>query len=141
MAHYLVVAHQTGASDELARALRNLARDGEASFSLVVPATPVEHLLAGWSEGEARAAAEAAATAAAERLAREGITFEDVIIGDAHPVYAVEDQMAKEVYDGVVVSTLAPGPSRWLRRDLVSRLRHALDVPVVHVTPAAVETP
>jgi hypothetical protein len=64
MTKYLVVAHQTASSPELLDKLKELAReDAEAEFVLLVPATPVRHLLAS-VEGEARAAAQSAAEAA-----------------------------------------------------------------------------
>ena len=46
MGLYLVVAHQTAASPELLEAVRKvMARELEAEFVLLVPATPVTHLL------------------------------------------------------------------------------------------------
>src|SRR2546423_1443963 len=47
---YLVVAHQTAVSDELLRCLREqAAASPDASFVLLVPATPVQDLL-GWED-------------------------------------------------------------------------------------------
>ena len=46
MARYLVVAHQTVTSPELLKVVRGLRdQDAEAEFVLLVPATPVRHLL------------------------------------------------------------------------------------------------
>ena len=36
-------------------------------------------------------------------------------------------------WDHVLVSTLAPGVSRWVKMDVVSRLSRELPVPVTHV--------
>ena len=52
MSNYLVVAHQTATSPELLRRASEIAdRDSGALFTLLVPATPVVHLLT-WEEGE-----------------------------------------------------------------------------------------
>ncbi|MDT0353156.1 hypothetical protein [Pseudonocardia charpentierae] len=46
MARYLVVAHETVTSPELLKAVRGVRdQDAEAEFVLLVPATPVRHLL------------------------------------------------------------------------------------------------
>jgi hypothetical protein len=46
MARYLVVAHQTVTSPELLKVVRGVRdQDAEAEFVLLVPATPVRHLL------------------------------------------------------------------------------------------------
>ena len=37
-------------------------------------------------------------------------------------------------YDAVIVSTLAPGVSRWLQQGLPGRIQRMLEVPVIHVT-------
>ena len=51
MSNYLVVAHQTATSPELLRRASVADRDSGALFTLLVPATPVVHLLT-WEEGE-----------------------------------------------------------------------------------------
>ena len=52
MAQYLIVAHQTATSPELLDRASELAgKDPLASFTILVPATPVVHLLT-WEEGE-----------------------------------------------------------------------------------------
>ena len=54
MGSYLLVAHQTAESEELLSAARELHReDPTARFVILVPATPVAHMLA-WEEGETR---------------------------------------------------------------------------------------
>ncbi|MGH8874877.1 MAG: hypothetical protein ACRDVM_06445 [Acidimicrobiia bacterium] len=133
MARHLVVAYQTAESPELRRALRDLhTHDPAGTFVLLVPATPVEHL-SGWTEGESRAVAGEAGERARHLLAAEGIPVEDVVIGDPNPLYAVEDELNRQPYDQVVVSTLPPGASRWLKMDVVSRLQRSLEIPVTHV--------
>lgn len=55
----------------------------------------------------------------------------EVVLGD--PVVAAQRALAHGDYDEVVVSTLAPGVSRWLRLDLPSRLARSCSVPVTTI--------
>jgi hypothetical protein len=138
MAHYLVVAHQTADSPELAAALRAVqARDPDATFVLVVPATRVEHL-AGWTEGEAQAVASQTGSKATEALKRHGIELTAVRVGDEDAVNAAVDEWNDHPeYDEVILSTLPEGVSRWLRVDAYDRLVRRLSIPVTHVVAQA----
>ena len=138
VAHYLVVAHQTADSPELAAALRAVrARLPDATFVLVVPATPVQHL-GGWTEGEARAVATETGTRAEEMLRRHGIELAAVRVGDPDPVNAAADEWNDHPdYDEVILSSLPEGVSRWLKVDAYDRLVRRLTVPVTHVVAQA----
>ena len=135
MARYLLVAHQTAARKELLEAARGLAdEDPGASFTLLVPATPVGDLLI-WEEGEAKDLARSRAQSAADAFKRNGIDLEGARVGDADPVLAVDDEfVAGRRYDAVVISTLPPGISRWIKMDVVSRLqRNRPRLRIIHV--------
>lgn len=133
MTRYLIVAHQTADSPQLVEAVKGIQRtEPDAEFGLLVPATPVNHL-ASWTRGEAESAAAEAGERARNRMAREGIGLREVFVGDANPVYAVGDVFNRSPWDHVLVSTLAPGVSRWVKMDVVSRLSRELPVPVTHV--------
>ena len=133
MSRYLIVAHQTAESAELLEAVRSIvSRDSQARFVLLVPATPIDHLGV-WIEGKAEKAAEMAGESAQKLWEAEGVAIDDVQIGDANPVYAVQDCLSEGDFDEVVVSTLPIGVSRWVKLDLVSKLRRSIDVPVTHV--------
>ena len=54
-------------------------------------------------------------------------------IGDASPLRAVGDALQYQSCDEIIVSTLPPGVSRWLKLDLPNRLRHSFAIPVTHV--------
>jgi hypothetical protein len=55
-------------------------------------------------------------------------------IGVASPLQAVDAELREHTgYDGIVLSTLPPGRSRWLRSDLPIRLRRLHRLPVEHV--------
>jgi hypothetical protein len=101
------------------------AQDANAKFTLLVPATPVGDLVT-WEEGETQEVARSRARSAAEALQRQGINLVSVRVGDADPVLAVDDEyLAGRRYDAIVISTLPPGLSRWIKMDVVSRLRRS----------------
>lgn len=133
MTEYLVVAHQTADSDELVEAVRKLARQEEDSgFWLVVPATPVDHLLT-WTEGEGEALAAEQADRAKKALEAAGATVLGTEVGDANPVDAARDALRQQSFDAIVISTLPATISRWLRMDAVHRLEREVDLPMIHV--------
>lgn len=139
MSAYLVVAHRTLVGEALLDHVRSLCDAGDCRFHLVVPVThPRDHA---WSEGEV--------TAAARRRLDEGLAAFSAVgaevtgeVGDANPVYALATAVRSSpgtAWDGIIVSTLPPGVSRWLGLDAVSRIRREFDLPVTHVV--AAETP
>ncbi len=142
MAKYLLVAHQTAQTPELLEAAKNLAAaDAQAEFSLLVPATPVGNLLV-WEEGETMDVARSTAQAAADSLKRHGINIVGVQVGDADPVLAVDDVLRDQRYETIVLSTLPIGISRWLKMDVVSRLRRQHPaLRVLHVIAEATPNP
>jgi hypothetical protein len=133
MALYLVVAHQTAASDELIAMLQEIAaREHDPEFVLLVPATPITHLLT-WTEGESLEVARSTATEAARTLRAAGVNLIDTVIGAPDPLQAIQSEHGFRTYAATIISTLPLGVSRWLRRDLPSRVRAKLGVEVVHV--------
>lgn len=145
MPRYLVVAHQTINSPELIFKLTELARiDPESEFTLLVPATRVEHLV-DWSGGDndSDAIAVRAALSARERLELEGINVVRTIVGVESPLLAVDDEMRSHPggYDVIVVSTFELGISRWLGLDLPHRLEKKYPHPVIHVVAQPVPAP
>jgi hypothetical protein len=142
MARYLLVAHETAQSEELHRAAADLAReDPAAEFVLIVPATPVVNLLV-WERGETHDVAMRHAEAARERLESSGLRVVDARPADPDPVAAIEDELhAGGRFSAIVVSTLPPGRSRWLRMDVISRVRRNCPAyRVVHVAVAKAPT-
>ena len=67
MRSYLIVANETLASPTLAAAVADRISSGDASFHVVVPATPIQHGLT-WDEAEAQAAASERLAAVLVRL-------------------------------------------------------------------------
>ncbi|HYW23503.1 MAG TPA: hypothetical protein VE953_05025 [Terriglobales bacterium] len=147
MARYLLVAHQTAQSAELRAAAAGLAQqDPAAEFVLIVPATPVVNLLV-WERGETHDVALRHADAARERLEADGLRVVDARPADQDPVAAIEDELhAGGRFAAIVVSTLPAGRSRWLRMDVISRVRRSCPRHrVIHVAvakaPAGVSAP
>lgn len=134
MSNYLVVAHQTSTSSELLDKLRELAReDPSAGFTLVVPATPVQHLLT-WTEGESVAEATRAAEEARRILNEAGVRVQKAVVGDPAPLEAIADALQDNAaFDAIVISTLPPGISRWLKLDVHTRAQKRFDLPVISV--------
>ena len=136
MSTSLVVAHRTLVEDHLLDHARSLCQAGECRLHLVVPVThPRDHA---WSDGEVEGAARRRLDEglAAFRGVGAEVTGE---IGDANPVYAVATALRAAQgtdWDGIIVSTLPPGVSRWLGLDAVSRIKREFDLPVTHLVAA-----
>jgi GABA permease len=134
MRRYLVVANRTLGGDHLMSALRERISQGECALHVLVPAS---HPPGGavWTEGEAMAHAREQLDHALARFGALGVEVTGEV-GDASPVRAVGDVLLHDTFDEIILSTLPPGPSRWLRQDVVHRLQRGVDVPVTHVVAA-----
>lgn len=132
MARYLVVANQTLGGEHLVEELRRCLDRGPASFHVIVPATHPKHQWT-WTEGEAAAIAQERLDRALKRF--RGLGAEEVTgeVGPERPIEAIGDALRSGDFDGVVLSTLPAGASRWLNQDLPSRVERSFDLPVSHV--------
>jgi hypothetical protein len=122
----LIVANRTAASPLLLGALRARARQGECSFTLLVPR------LGGDVDPEG-AHAEVAIRVAVPAIQEATGCAVVGVVGDPDPFTAVRDFLIGEQIDEVIISTLPERLSRWLRWEIPSRVR-ALGVPVTVVT-------
>ncbi len=123
-ANVLVVANETVLGEPLLEAIRQRAAQSPAAFLIVCPQSdPTE---SHHPEAERRL------RAALATLRSEGIEAHGQI---AHPdpFTAAMETIHDERVDEVIVSTFPGERSRWLRRDLVGRLRAESGVPVQHV--------
>jgi hypothetical protein len=132
VARYLIVANQTLSGEQLVDEVRRLLAEGPCSFHVVVPATHSKDQ-AFYTEGGAHAIAEKRLEAALARFRALGAKV-DGEVGDASPMLAVRDCLMTGNYAGVILSTLPPGASRWLKQDLPHRLERTFGVPVLHLT-------
>ncbi len=123
-ANVLVVANETVLDEQLLDRIRQRADEGAASFLVVCPQSDP-------ARGE-HPEAERRLRSALSILRSEGLDVHGQI---AHPdpfvaaIEAVEDDRTDEI----IVSTFPGERSRWLRRDLVGRLRTQTGLPVQHV--------
>jgi nucleotide-binding universal stress UspA family protein len=128
----LVVATRTAACSELVDVLSARAVQDQATFNLLVPATPY-----GWAwladMYSGGVDAERYLAAAVRSYEAAGITLESAKLGDPDPVAAVMDAVHFMGYDEIVVSTLPRHLSKWLRLSLPHRLRTVTGLPVTHV--------
>jgi hypothetical protein len=123
----LVVANRTADSDELLQALRERASQGPLVVTLIVPAT--------WEVGDPRGGRQSAQRqmrAALARMRDAGITVEGRL-ADPDPLVAVTEAWDPSRYDAVVVSTLPSAVSKWLKRDLPTRVQRLTGGAVQHV--------
>ena len=139
---YLVVAHQTATSGALLDKLQDLAKDDdEAVFTLLVPATPRGQGLT-WTEGGSVAQAQGVASVASRRFQSAGLRMAGTITGDASPLQAISDALGSVVeFDAIVISTLPPGVSRWLKMDVHARARRQFGLPVIFVVASGAPLP
>jgi nucleotide-binding universal stress UspA family protein len=150
---YLVVANQTLGGRQLLDKIGEYAEAGPCRFYVLVPATPMQQYrwppplavpaTAGggvFTESAPEAADDVEAQARAQarlgeeltRLRQLGVEA-DGEVGDPDPVVAVRELLGRERFDEIILATLPPGISRWLRMDLPYRVARTAEVPVTHV--------
>jgi hypothetical protein len=122
--HVLVVAHRTAATPRLLQEVSRRARAGRCRMTLLVPRPYWDP-----DTDEAQVVVELALPL----LERAALAHVDAMIGDADPVEAVRHVMETTQVDEVIISTLPQRVSRWLHRDVPSRVQ-ALGIPVTVVT-------
>jgi predicted RNase H-like HicB family nuclease len=133
MSRYLIVAHQTATTPELQREVGALAaEDLAAEFTILVPEMPGLNFT--W-EGEtvdvAKQRAESAKTLFEEKARARVVR---TAVGAADPLQAITDELGVHpAYDMLVICTLPPGISRWLKLDLVHQAGRRFRLPVIHV--------
>src|ERR1700675_4552955 len=104
MGKYLVVANQTALSPELRDCLVEKAKNEPgAEFVLVVPASPIEHLVER-EEGQPRQVASRRAGRALISLTSAGIPIVGAHIGAGSLVTAIDEAIAERTkeYEGII---------------------------------------
>jgi hypothetical protein len=134
----LLVANQTATGGHLRDVVRQRLAQGPCSFMLLVPATEPH---GGWTSIDAASYRKEAESRMQEAIAGLRELGADVAgwVEEGSPTDAIAALMQKERFHGhapfeeIVVSTLPPGASRWLRQDLPHRLARRYKMPVTHV--------
>ena len=62
----------------------------------------------------------------------------DGAVGDPDPRRAIDTTLADRQFDEILLSTLPPGPSRWLAWDLPHRVRRRTRIPLTVIKPSLV---
>jgi hypothetical protein len=127
----LIVAYRTAATPALLEAVRDRAARAPVRFTLLVP-RPY------WDPDTEQAAL--TLELALPLLDQAADDRVEGLIGDPDPLVAIQDALAHEPFDEVIVSTLPARVSHWLRRDLPSRVEQ-LGLPVTVVTAKATRHP
>jgi hypothetical protein len=136
---YLVVANQTLGGEHLIEKVRECMAAGPCRFQVVVPATDAGGF-AMQTEARAHREAQRRLDAALERFRAAGADASGRV-GDARPMEAIRDALLNESFDEILLSTLPPGPSAWIRQDLPRRVKKSFDLPVTHLIAKREPTP
>ena len=133
MGRYLVVANQTLGGDQLMAEVRRRAGAGPSSFYVIVPNTRLSSSATTEDEHRATLTAQSRLNQALTQLRSEGLDASGDI-GDPEPLTAIEDVLAGQQFDEIIISTLPSGISHWLRMDLPQRAERKFKLPVTTVT-------
>jgi hypothetical protein len=121
----LVVANRTASSPQLLDRLRKLHEDESARlFILVVPQEG--------GRGQDFLAARGRLGQALDKLRRDGVLVAGMV-GDPDPYTATIQAIDFFRVEDVIISTLGPERSGWMRADLVERVKRATNCPVEHI--------
>ena len=128
---YLVVANQTLGGAALTARLRQCLAKGPCTFHVLVPANVDQE---GWihDDDSDLALAQQRLETALEHFGALGADVSGEV-GDVSAVDAINDVLRRQDFDEIILSTLPPGVSRWLRLDLPSRVERSVSIPVTHV--------
>lgn len=149
MGRCLIVANQTLGGAELDRKVADRIEHGEGRFYVVVPMVEPE-TEANWAPEDPAfglpARVEAAAGAMEEARKRSQHRLRRMIdriealggeaegeVGPPDPYTATVEVLGREAFDEVIISTLPPGLSRWVKMDLPSRVDRQASCPVTTV--------
>lgn len=134
MAHVLVIANETAASQTLLDALRDMD-PAECRITVIAPVNEPNQGYVVY-EDTRQAAARRRLDKTTDALRSAGFTVQGFVV-DTGPIQAVKDAIAQlePKVDEIVVSTHGAERSGWMRRNAVEEIERAANgLPVKHVT-------
>jgi hypothetical protein len=134
MAHVLVIANETAASQTLLDAVRG-AVDGDDRVTVIAPVNEPNQGYVVY-EDTRRASSGRRLDRTLTALREAGISAQGFVV-DTGPVQAAKDALAQlePAVDEIIVSTHGAERSGWMRRDVVQDIERAAGgIPVSHVT-------
>jgi hypothetical protein len=128
----LVIANRTCPCPALADEVARRASAAPTDVLVVAPAlnSRLRHWLSDVDEALARA--EERLDLAITALRRRGVIVRGEI-GDADPLLAIDDALARFPADEIVIATLPAGRSNWIERGLVEKARARFGIPIAHL--------
>jgi hypothetical protein len=133
----MIVANQTASGPHLKQIVSERVAEGPCTFVLLVPVTPPKGTWT-FTDDEALELARGRMQQALDGLRDLDAQIEGHVEVGA-PLDAVDAYLDSgryeniDPFDEIILSTLPPGVSRWLKQDLPHRLERHHEIPVTHV--------
>jgi hypothetical protein len=122
--HTLVVANETIGGRQLIESLEKRASESPHRFTVIAPQ--------GGKEPEAAAFAKERLDSTLKQLRQAGLEVVGQVM-DPDPLTCVQNALQYHPAHEVIISTFPGMKSRWLRGDLIGRVRRATGLPVEHI--------
>jgi len=131
MKRYLLVAYYDGDKTPLYNQLRALAQN-DATYNLVVPATPPPSDTWTWSEEEAYKVAKQRLDKSLQEMSAAGLQATGEVLNYSVQE-AMEEALKNGTYDGLIISTLPDSEAHATFEQYETRVRRFSKIPIRHI--------